>query len=204
MHYRLHIHRLASLWEAELRAKGGEASLYWVVWSFCQSRFLLSILCLAVTQLAGFSGPVSQNQSDQLETSWSHLGNQCSQCCYYSRHVLSTVLPVVPPVFPVITGLLFSLQGLRREASSGVHPAGGVRPGLWASAGSWSVDHRAGPLLVPGSHLGPQLPNWKPPAWGSIEPGLRKDPAAAQRQGPVARPGGGVTCFTLTPPLLTT
>ncbi|XP_075870988.1 ATP-binding cassette sub-family C member 5 [Nelusetta ayraudi] len=49
--------RLASLWEAELQAKGDDASLCWVVWSFCQSRLLLSILCLAVTQLAGFSGP---------------------------------------------------------------------------------------------------------------------------------------------------
>lgn len=63
------VHRLASLWEAELRAKGGDASLCWVVWSFCQSRLLLSILCLAVTQLAGFSGPVSHNQSDQFDTS---------------------------------------------------------------------------------------------------------------------------------------
>lgn len=57
--------RLASLWEDELRSKGSDASLCWVVWSFCRGRLLLSILCLAVTQLAGFSGPVSQAQSDQ-------------------------------------------------------------------------------------------------------------------------------------------
>ncbi|KAM9359680.1 ATP-binding cassette sub-family C member 5 [Symphorus nematophorus] len=49
--------RLASLWEDELRSKGSNASLCSVVWSFCRTRLLLSILCLAVTQLAGFSGP---------------------------------------------------------------------------------------------------------------------------------------------------
>ncbi|KAG7225945.1 hypothetical protein INR49_018546 [Caranx melampygus] len=49
--------RLASLWEEEQRSKGSEASLCSVMWSFCQTRLLLSILCLAVTQLAGFSGP---------------------------------------------------------------------------------------------------------------------------------------------------
>lgn len=49
--------RLASLWEEEQRAKGSEASLCSVVWSFCRTRLLLSILCLTVTQLAGFSGP---------------------------------------------------------------------------------------------------------------------------------------------------
>ncbi|XP_065816052.1 multidrug resistance-associated protein 5 [Labrus bergylta] len=49
--------RLASLWEDEQRSKGSEASLCSVVWSFCRARLLLSILCLTVTQLAGFSGP---------------------------------------------------------------------------------------------------------------------------------------------------
>ncbi|CAK6982349.1 multidrug resistance-associated protein 5 isoform X2 [Scomber scombrus] len=49
--------RLASLWEEERRSKGSEASLGSVVWSFCRTRLLLSILCLTVTQLAGFSGP---------------------------------------------------------------------------------------------------------------------------------------------------
>ncbi|XP_059187616.1 multidrug resistance-associated protein 5 [Centropristis striata] len=49
--------RLASLWEDELRSKGGAASLSSAVWSFCRTRLLLSILCLSVTQLAGFSGP---------------------------------------------------------------------------------------------------------------------------------------------------
>ncbi|XP_040902367.1 multidrug resistance-associated protein 5 isoform X2 [Toxotes jaculatrix] len=49
--------RLASLWEEEQRSKGSEASLCSVVWSFCRTRLLLSILCLTVTQLAGFSGP---------------------------------------------------------------------------------------------------------------------------------------------------
>ncbi|XP_035535343.1 multidrug resistance-associated protein 5 [Morone saxatilis] len=49
--------RLASLWEDEQRSKGSDASLCSVVWSFCRTRLLLSILCLTVTQLAGFSGP---------------------------------------------------------------------------------------------------------------------------------------------------
>uniref|UniRef100_A0A8C8F7S5 Uncharacterized protein n=1 Tax=Oncorhynchus tshawytscha TaxID=74940 RepID=A0A8C8F7S5_ONCTS len=52
-------HRLAGLWEEECRVKGDEASLCGVVWAFCRTRLLLSILCLMVTQLAGFSGPVS-------------------------------------------------------------------------------------------------------------------------------------------------
>lgn len=51
--------RLAGLWEEERRVKGDEASLCGVVWTFCRTRLLLSILCLMVTQLAGFSGPVS-------------------------------------------------------------------------------------------------------------------------------------------------
>ncbi|XP_042338990.1 multidrug resistance-associated protein 5-like, partial [Plectropomus leopardus] len=49
--------RLASLWEDERRSKGSGASLRRVVWSFCRTRLLLSILCLTVTQLAGFTGP---------------------------------------------------------------------------------------------------------------------------------------------------
>uniref|UniRef100_A0A3Q0R255 ATP-binding cassette sub-family C member 5 n=1 Tax=Amphilophus citrinellus TaxID=61819 RepID=A0A3Q0R255_AMPCI len=49
--------RLWALWEEEQRSKGTNASLCSAVWSFCRSRLLLSILCLTVTQLAGFSGP---------------------------------------------------------------------------------------------------------------------------------------------------
>ncbi|KAI4894928.1 hypothetical protein NFI96_014952, partial [Prochilodus magdalenae] len=49
--------RLTGLWEEELRLKGDQASLHRVVWLFCRTRLLLSILCLTVTQLAGFSGP---------------------------------------------------------------------------------------------------------------------------------------------------
>lgn len=59
--------RLASLWEDEQRTNGRNASLCLVVWSFCRTRLLLSILCLAITQLAGFSGPVSQAQLDQSD-----------------------------------------------------------------------------------------------------------------------------------------
>ncbi|KAI1893848.1 hypothetical protein AGOR_G00127890 [Albula goreensis] len=49
--------RLAGLWEEEVRAQGDQASLHQVVWAFCRTRLLLSIVCLMVTQLAGFSGP---------------------------------------------------------------------------------------------------------------------------------------------------
>uniref|UniRef100_A0A671LKD1 ATP-binding cassette sub-family C member 5 n=1 Tax=Sinocyclocheilus anshuiensis TaxID=1608454 RepID=A0A671LKD1_9TELE len=50
-------HRLAGLWDEEVRSRGDGASLHRVVWHFCRTRLLLSILCLMVTQLAGFSGP---------------------------------------------------------------------------------------------------------------------------------------------------
>ncbi|XP_048025054.1 multidrug resistance-associated protein 5 [Megalobrama amblycephala] len=49
--------RLAGLWDEEIRTRGEGASLRRVVWHFCRTRLLLSILCLMVTQLAGFSGP---------------------------------------------------------------------------------------------------------------------------------------------------
>ncbi|XP_051512513.1 ATP-binding cassette sub-family C member 5-like isoform X2 [Myxocyprinus asiaticus] len=49
--------RLAGLWDEEVRSRGDGASLRRVVWLFCRTRLLLSILCLMVTQLAGFSGP---------------------------------------------------------------------------------------------------------------------------------------------------
>lgn len=55
--------RLAGLWEEEVRSRGDGASLRRVVWHFCRTRLLLSILCLMVTQLAGFSGPVSNTIS---------------------------------------------------------------------------------------------------------------------------------------------
>ncbi|XP_057203387.1 multidrug resistance-associated protein 5 [Triplophysa rosa] len=49
--------RLVGLWDEEVRSRGDGASLHHVVWLFCRTRLLLSILCLMVTQLAGFSGP---------------------------------------------------------------------------------------------------------------------------------------------------
>lgn len=55
--------RLAGLWEEEARSRGDGASLHRVVWVFCRTRLMLSILCLMVTQLAGFSGPVSNTIS---------------------------------------------------------------------------------------------------------------------------------------------
>ncbi|XP_069053913.1 ATP-binding cassette sub-family C member 5 isoform X2 [Lepisosteus oculatus] len=53
----LNSRRLAALWQVELKSRGDEASLHAVAWSFCRTRLLLSIVCLMITQLAGFSGP---------------------------------------------------------------------------------------------------------------------------------------------------
>uniref|UniRef100_A0AC11AXC6 ATP binding cassette subfamily C member 5 n=1 Tax=Ovis aries TaxID=9940 RepID=A0AC11AXC6_SHEEP len=50
--------RLERLWQEELNEAGpGAASLRRVVWTFCRTRLILSIVCLMITQLAGFSGP---------------------------------------------------------------------------------------------------------------------------------------------------
>ncbi|KAK2495655.1 hypothetical protein MC885_014567 [Smutsia gigantea] len=50
--------RLERLWQEELNEAGPDAaSLRRVVWIFCRTRLVLSIMCLMVTQLAGFSGP---------------------------------------------------------------------------------------------------------------------------------------------------
>uniref|UniRef100_A0A3P9MUY4 ATP-binding cassette sub-family C member 5 n=1 Tax=Poecilia reticulata TaxID=8081 RepID=A0A3P9MUY4_POERE len=71
--------RLRTLWEEEQRSKGTEASLCSVVWTFCRARLLLSILCLTVTQIAGFSGPAfvvkrlldyTQQEESDLTSGW--------------------------------------------------------------------------------------------------------------------------------------
>uniref|UniRef100_A0A8C9BBF5 ATP-binding cassette sub-family C member 5 n=1 Tax=Phocoena sinus TaxID=42100 RepID=A0A8C9BBF5_PHOSS len=50
--------RLERLWQEELHEVGpDDASLRRVVWTFCRTRLILSIVCLMITQLAGFSGP---------------------------------------------------------------------------------------------------------------------------------------------------
>ncbi|KAJ7324685.1 hypothetical protein JRQ81_017705 [Phrynocephalus forsythii] len=50
--------RLERLWHQELQDSGpDDASLRKVVWAFCRTRVIISIVCLMVTQLAGFSGP---------------------------------------------------------------------------------------------------------------------------------------------------
>ncbi|XP_042315896.1 multidrug resistance-associated protein 5 isoform X5 [Sceloporus undulatus] len=50
--------RLERLWHQELHECGpDDASLRRVVWVFCRTRLIISIVCLMVTQLAGFSGP---------------------------------------------------------------------------------------------------------------------------------------------------
>uniref|UniRef100_A0A8C5YGD4 ATP binding cassette subfamily C member 5 n=1 Tax=Microcebus murinus TaxID=30608 RepID=A0A8C5YGD4_MICMU len=54
--------RLERLWQEELNEAGPDAaSLRRVVWIFCRTRLILSIVCLMITQLAGFSGPVSNH-----------------------------------------------------------------------------------------------------------------------------------------------
>ncbi|KAM4895242.1 ATP-binding cassette sub-family C member 5 isoform 7-T7 [Sylvia borin] len=50
--------RLERLWQDELKESGpDDASLRRVVWIFCRTRLILSIVSLMITQLAGFSGP---------------------------------------------------------------------------------------------------------------------------------------------------
>ncbi|XP_014344305.1 multidrug resistance-associated protein 5 isoform X2 [Latimeria chalumnae] len=50
--------RLNRLWQEELNDCGEEdASLRRVIWKFCRTRICFSVICLMVTQLAGFSGP---------------------------------------------------------------------------------------------------------------------------------------------------
>ncbi|KAL8188172.1 UNVERIFIED_CONTAM: Multidrug resistance-associated protein 5, partial [Gekko kuhli] len=50
--------RLERLWQQELQERGPEeASLRRVAWVFCRTRLIISIVCLMVTQLAGFCGP---------------------------------------------------------------------------------------------------------------------------------------------------
>ncbi|XP_053566297.1 ATP-binding cassette sub-family C member 5 isoform X3 [Bombina bombina] len=50
--------RLEKLWVEELAEHGAsESSLCGVVWKFCRTRLIISILCLMLTQLAGFLGP---------------------------------------------------------------------------------------------------------------------------------------------------
>ncbi|XP_048202977.1 ATP-binding cassette sub-family C member 5 isoform X2 [Perognathus longimembris pacificus] len=54
--------RLERLWQEELNEVGPDAaSLRRVVWIFCRTRLILSIMCLMITQLAGFSGPNFQD-----------------------------------------------------------------------------------------------------------------------------------------------
>ncbi|XP_051873220.1 ATP-binding cassette sub-family C member 5-like isoform X2 [Pristis pectinata] len=50
--------RLERLWQTELKECGQEnASLNRVIWKFCQTRLVISVICLMVTMVAGFCGP---------------------------------------------------------------------------------------------------------------------------------------------------
>uniref|UniRef100_A0A8C2RIB8 Multidrug resistance-associated protein 5 n=1 Tax=Capra hircus TaxID=9925 RepID=A0A8C2RIB8_CAPHI len=59
--------RLERLWQEELNEAGPDAaSLRRVVWTFCRTRLILSIVCLMITQLAGFSGPDSEKPLERI------------------------------------------------------------------------------------------------------------------------------------------
>ncbi|XP_041038600.1 multidrug resistance-associated protein 5 isoform X1 [Carcharodon carcharias] len=50
--------RLERLWQTELKECGQDnASLNTVIWRFCQTRLVISMICLMVTMVAGFCGP---------------------------------------------------------------------------------------------------------------------------------------------------
>ncbi|XP_067897765.1 ATP-binding cassette sub-family C member 5-like [Heterodontus francisci] len=50
--------RLERLWQTELKECGRDnASLNTVIWRFCQTRLVISMICLMVTMVAGFCGP---------------------------------------------------------------------------------------------------------------------------------------------------
>uniref|UniRef100_UPI00398E7376 ATP-binding cassette sub-family C member 5 isoform X1 n=2 Tax=Pristiophorus japonicus TaxID=55135 RepID=UPI00398E7376 len=50
--------RLERLWQTELKESGRvNASLNTVIWRFCQTRLVISVICLMVTMVAGFCGP---------------------------------------------------------------------------------------------------------------------------------------------------
>lgn len=52
--------RLDRWWQEELKERGAEeASLRRAVWMFCRTRLCISVMCLMLSQLAGFIGPVS-------------------------------------------------------------------------------------------------------------------------------------------------
>ncbi|XP_078266352.1 ATP-binding cassette sub-family C member 5-like isoform X2 [Rhinoraja longicauda] len=54
----LNSRRLERLWQTELKECGQEnASLNRVIWRFCQTRLVISVICLMVTMVAGFCGP---------------------------------------------------------------------------------------------------------------------------------------------------
>ncbi|XP_073445373.1 ATP-binding cassette sub-family C member 5 [Dendrobates tinctorius] len=73
--------RLEKLWFEEVKERGGdEASLRSISWRFCRTRLIISILCLMLTQLAGFIGPafvvkslLEYTQHNDTELSYSLL-----------------------------------------------------------------------------------------------------------------------------------
>ncbi|XP_077146263.1 ATP-binding cassette sub-family C member 5 isoform X3 [Ranitomeya variabilis] len=73
--------RLEKLWFEEVKERGGdEASLRSISWRFCRTRLIISIMCLMLTQLAGFIGPafvvkslLEYTQHNDTELSYSLL-----------------------------------------------------------------------------------------------------------------------------------
>lgn len=84
--------------------------------------------------------------------------------------------------------------GVCGEAPAGVHPAGGLGPGLRAAAGSGSPDHGAGSVLVSGFDLGPELQDRIQTERSRPQSGLPQDPEAPQRPGQVHGTGSASIC----------
>lgn len=69
----LNSRRLERLWQSELKECGQEnASLNRVIWRFCQTRLVISVICLMVTMVAGFCGPLPTCKVRNLTNSFLH------------------------------------------------------------------------------------------------------------------------------------
>ncbi|KAJ8368108.1 hypothetical protein SKAU_G00081360 [Synaphobranchus kaupii] len=136
--------RLAGLWEEECEALGDQASLHRVVWAFCRTRLLLSIVCLMVTQLAGFSGPVCRQLSAGVSKDTRVRVNappfskesfcHCPNC---GAFVVKRLLEYTEQATPDLSyGLLLVLGLLATEL---------IRS--WSLALTWALNYRTGTRL---------------------------------------------------------
>lgn len=112
-----------------------------------------------------------------------------------STTFITSITSITSPTSKPVVSSAVLPPGVCGEASAGVHPAGGVGAGLRAAAGSGSPDHGAGPVLVSGPDLGPELQDRDQAARSRPQPGLPQDPQAPQLQGQVH--GTGPLCLTV-------